>query len=273
MQRLGIVIPYRNRSDHLVQIVPHLGKYFTRHANDRNIPVRILVVEQPAGEPFNRGLMCNIGFQVLADEVDYVCFHDVDYLPIWADFTYPDQPTMLIWYGFESRPIDPARPMERVIHNLEASFSAAVLFRNEHFRRINGYPTAHWGWGYEDTDVQHRLGLAGYKTEHRKGTFAALDHRNEGYFAVKQPTPAHTRNLALLNSRWSTGGEPKYDWRQEGVSQTRFAITGRWRLTLPPETRSDISAERIVVGFDHKPAKLAQAAPAVLMPANLGRDS
>jgi glycosyl transferase family 7 (putative galactosyltransferase) len=160
---------------------------------------------------------------------------------------------MLIWYGFESRPIDPARPQARIAHNVEAAFSAAVLFRNEHFKRINGYPTAHWGWGYEDTDVQRRLALADLKVEHRKGTFAALDHRNEGYLAVQQPTPAHTRNLALLKSRWTPDGEPKYDWRQEGVNNIQFTITGRGRLALPPETRADIGAERIVVGFDHKP--------------------
>ena len=70
MERLGIVIPYRNRSDHLFQIVPHLARYFSRHQIDSEIPVQIAVIEQPTGLPSNRGLLCNIGFKVLCDAVD-----------------------------------------------------------------------------------------------------------------------------------------------------------------------------------------------------------
>jgi hypothetical protein len=248
MERLGIVIPYRNRSDHLFQIVPHLARYFSRHQIDSEIPVQIAVIEQPTGLPFNRGLLCNIGFKVLCDAVDYVCFHDVDYLPMWADYRWPELPTMIIWYGFESRPINPARPQARIVHKLEESFSAVVLFQNAQFQRVNGFSTCYWGWGYEDSDLRMRMKQVGYTSHHRRGTFTALDHVNEGFFDVQKPTAAHTRNQALLSSRW-TAEQPNYDWLNEGLCRTEFGIGKRWPIRLPPDTRSDIQAEHILINL------------------------
>jgi hypothetical protein len=248
MERLGIVIPYRNRSDHLFQIVPHLARYFSRHQVENEIPVQIAVIEQPAGLPFNRGLLCNIGFKILCDAVDYVCFHDVDYLPMWADYRSPELPTMIIWYGFESRPINPTRPKARIVHNLEGSFSAVVLFQNVQFQRVNGFSTSYWGWGFEDTDMQMRMKQVGYTFQHRKGTFTALDHINEGFFDLQKPTPANTRNHELLNSRW-TAERPKYDWEKEGLATTEFGIGKRSPIRLPPDIRSDIQAEQILISL------------------------
>src|SRR5262249_11991833 len=112
--RLGVVVPYRDRAEHLTQLLPHMAAYFTRDKIDKDIPVTLAIVEQPFGLPFNRGLIKNIGFKLLRDSIDYVCFHDVDFLPIWADFRWPDLPTMLIWYGYESQLIDPSQPSKRI---------------------------------------------------------------------------------------------------------------------------------------------------------------
>src|SRR5437588_473371 len=99
---LGIVIPYRDRAEHLRVLLPDLLTYL-----GNKLAAQILVVEQADDGPFNRGLICNIGFQLLRKEIDYVCFHDVDYVPISADYSYPDQPAMIIWHGMERRPLDP----------------------------------------------------------------------------------------------------------------------------------------------------------------------
>jgi N-terminal region of glycosyl transferase group 7 len=85
--RLGIVVPFRDRERHLSAFLPHAVAYFERDKADKAIDVRFLVVEQPPGLPFNRGLLVNIGFHILRHEIDYVCFHDVDYLPMWADYS------------------------------------------------------------------------------------------------------------------------------------------------------------------------------------------
>ena len=125
--RLGIIVPYRDRAEHLSQLVPHMAAYFTRDKIDQDIPITLAIVEQPFGRPFNRGLIKNIGFKVLRDSVDYVCFHDVDYLPIWADSSPVDRPTPIVWYGAEERLIAPRRT--NMVANLGLFFSGALLVR------------------------------------------------------------------------------------------------------------------------------------------------
>jgi len=123
MKRLGIIVPCRDRKEHLAQLVPHLAAYFTRDKVDSAVPVKLVIVEQA---PINRGLINNIGYAFLRGEVDYVCFYDVDFLPIWADYSYPELPTMIIWFGMESRPFDPARPDKRIWYRLERCLAAVV---------------------------------------------------------------------------------------------------------------------------------------------------
>src|ERR1700674_114955 len=120
MRRLNVVVPYRAREAHFRQFVSHVRAYFARDKADRNIPYRVLIVEQEHGLPFNRGALKNIGFSLGSDQTDYTCFHDIDYLPIWADYSWVDQPTHIIWYGAGNRPIARGRSRYKVKHNFEA---------------------------------------------------------------------------------------------------------------------------------------------------------
>src|SRR5262245_16782916 len=210
LKRLGIVVPYRDRAEHLKAFLPHLYLYFCRDKVDRNIPVRILIVEQPPGAPFNRGLINNIGFSVLRSEIDYVCFHDVDYLPIWADYGWADAPTMIIRHGFEFRPIDPDDP-SRCVWRLDLSqlLSAVVLMPAAQFERANGFSNSYWGWGYEDLDLKNRLSSFGIASGHRDGTFKPLLHPDRGRNRDASPSDEHLRNEALFKSRWSS---PSAEW-------------------------------------------------------------
>jgi hypothetical protein len=104
-KRLNIVVPYRNRESHLTRLLPHLALFFARDKADCAIPYRVMVVEQDNGLPFNRGALKNIGFLLGRDESDYTCFHDVDLLPIWADYSWSEQPAPIVWYGADVRPV------------------------------------------------------------------------------------------------------------------------------------------------------------------------
>jgi xylosylprotein 4-beta-galactosyltransferase len=79
-QRLAIVVPYRDRAEHLARFVPHLVAYFERDKLDREIDVTINIIEQTPGAPFSRGRLGNAGFLLTRDTSDYVRIHDVDYL-------------------------------------------------------------------------------------------------------------------------------------------------------------------------------------------------
>ena len=176
-QRLGIVVPFRDRERHLSVFLPHIVAYFERDKADKAVDVRLLIVEQPPSLPFNRGLMVNIGFQILRNEIDYVCFHDVDYLPMWADYSYPDKPSMLIGYGSQ-----PASVQQYFLSDPMKLFSAVVLLQNAHVSLVNGYSNGYWGWGHEDIDFMFRLDAVGLDRDYRYGTFAGLDHdRSDGH--------------------------------------------------------------------------------------------
>ena len=56
---------------------------------EQGVRRRIVVVEQQAGQPFNRGRLLNIGMQLTADATDYYCLHDVDAVPVVANYALP----------------------------------------------------------------------------------------------------------------------------------------------------------------------------------------
>lgn len=58
-KRLAIVVPYRNRAEHLARFVPHMVAYFQRDKLDRHISYTINIIEQLGDAPFNRGRLGN----------------------------------------------------------------------------------------------------------------------------------------------------------------------------------------------------------------------
>ncbi len=153
-KRLHIVVPYRDRPQHLDLFARAVRAYFARDKADRAIPYRVTVVEQAPGLAFNRGMLGNIGFVLGRAASDYTCFHDVDYLPIWADYSWPDTPAALVWHGAESRPVSLAAPERRIVHNLQTFHGGAQLVPNALFARVNGFANDYWGWGYEGHGFQ-----------------------------------------------------------------------------------------------------------------------
>lgn len=82
---LAIIVPYRDRKDHLDQFIPHMNKYLP--------DAKIVIVEQADYKPFNRGKLNNIG-SIHCTESHYV-FHDVDMLPINVSYKERDGVTQL----------------------------------------------------------------------------------------------------------------------------------------------------------------------------------
>ena len=57
------------------------------------------IVEQSDGDLFNYGALKNIGFLLGEAGSTYCCLHDVDHLPIWADYSEGAHPSRLVWFG------------------------------------------------------------------------------------------------------------------------------------------------------------------------------
>jgi xylosylprotein 4-beta-galactosyltransferase len=210
-KRLAIIVPYRERKPHLDRFVPHMLAYFARDKLDAAISYSITVVEQASDGMFNAGKLKNVGFRLAAPNHDYVCFHDVDYLPIWADYSFAGSPARLIWHGL------------RLKENYANFFGAVVLFNTSDFAKVNGYSNSYLGWGFEDTDLLHRCIASGLTIEHRDDTFRSLSHAHRGLTAGGTWTAEALRNRELFNARMAelkaTGRMP-----DDGLSRLDFVI-------------------------------------------------
>lgn len=260
-KRLTIVVPYRDRVEHFDQFVPHMRAYFARDKLDRAIPYRVLIIEQGAGEAFNRGMLKNIGFRLGQDRGDYTCFHDLDYLPLWADYSWVAHPTRIVRYGAEERPLAPGRSHLVMSHDLATFFGGVVLAPNTAFATINGYSNRYWGWGCEDSDLRRRYLAAGIEIGVRDGTFIALDHDHDGYTPDGAAHPIATVNRALLEAKWAAGGGTTDD----GLSNLDFDI--QRRVTIPdPAPEREALWELVTVRLAGGPSaeqREALAAPGI----------
>jgi N-terminal domain of galactosyltransferase/N-terminal region of glycosyl transferase group 7 len=228
-QRLSIIVPYRDRAEQLARFLLHMTLYFRRDKIDRHQPYRILLVEQEAGRPFNIGALRNIGFLLSEAESEQVCFHDVDYLPIWADYRPVERPTRLLWHGAEKVPIRDSTNLF-VNHDRKKYFSGVVMFPAALFRQLNGYSNSYWGWGYEDTDMRIRCRAERIGLGYRDGTFEPLRHASNGYLADGKPSETHQTNRALCQ-RNSVAIHARNAHREEGLNSLRFEILARGPLT------------------------------------------
>jgi len=193
-RRLTLVIPYRDRAEHLTQLLPEL----TRTLQEQSVRYRILVVEQEAGSLFNRGKLINVGMRHAAEHSDYFCIHDVDAVPIVANYRCPSQPLRLV------NAIHTEKGLER---RTDYYFSGAVSVLKEQAFAAGGFSNEYWGWGKEDDDFFFRLLLADtlcyYDT---RGEFRDLPNPKSQQVVRKSPaTPPHVKENRKRRSRLLRG--------------------------------------------------------------------
>lgn len=151
--KLGICIPYRNREEHLKELVDKLGKLLI----DKGIDHTFYVGHQIDEKLFNRGAMKNIAAQhAFEDGCDYIAWHDVDMVPDEnVDYSYP-----------ENNPVHIATQLSKYDYgmNYDQYFGGVILFTKEQVEKTNGYSNDYWDWGQEDDDLFWRCYYEGYTT-------------------------------------------------------------------------------------------------------------
>jgi predicted glycosyltransferase involved in capsule biosynthesis len=160
-EKLAIIVPYRDREEHLSKFIPFMENCGFLD----EIDYEILIVEQEVGKPFNRGKLLNVG-AIEAYSASYYCFHDVDMLPIISDYTYVSTPTHL------------AAEAEQFGFKLpyQGYFGGVTLFDKHSFIKTNGYSNNYWGWGAEDDDVIFRCLVSEIKPSRKNGRYESLNH-------------------------------------------------------------------------------------------------
>ena len=143
MNKLGVIVPYRNRYEQLITFKESITKYL----ESKNINFELIIVEQDNAKLFNRGMLLNIGFKYAKEfECNYVVFHDIDMLPIDVDYLYSEVPlhmatNFIVEEGEKERSL------------FDTYFGGVTMFPSEQFEQIDGYSNKYWGWGYEDNDL------------------------------------------------------------------------------------------------------------------------
>jgi hypothetical protein len=207
-KKLSLIIPYRDRNHHLnefLNIVPSV-------LNSQNIDYKITIVEQEDGKLFNKGILNNIGF-LQTSECDYFCFHDVDMMPISADYGYSDDGSQQ--YGIA---IHLAKLVEQFEYKELANYFGGVLLLDKMaFKLINGYSINYWGWGLEDDDFYRRC-FSNNRVViiHREGVFRSLKH-------------AHNYNENLYYKNFDVY-KKNINQDSDGLAQTKYKIVSKRKL-------------------------------------------
>lgn len=153
-KKLGVIVPYRNRKEHL----HHFKVRMSHYLKNNEISHEIFIVNQDDGKLFNRGMLLNIGFEhAKKSKCDYVVFHDVDMIPIEADYSYSDIPIHLSTNFVDKKTLEPTKQI------FDEYFGGVTIFPIDIFEKINGYSNKYWGWGFEDDDLLFRCKVNGIK--------------------------------------------------------------------------------------------------------------
>lgn len=141
LQKVAIIVPYRNRENQLKIFVRHMHKFLYK----QQIEYGIYLIEPVGNITFNRALLLNIGFnETLKLHAGWQCFifHDIDKLPEVGANHYScqsDAPNLM------------SSAMSTFCYKLPYGtfFGGVVSVCKKHMIQTNGYSNLYFGWGAE----------------------------------------------------------------------------------------------------------------------------
>jgi hypothetical protein len=134
-----ILIPYRNRKQHIDYFLEHSWKLLKEHLPN----TKLVIIEQEEGKLFNRGKLLNIGFTEYLDKTEYFFTQDVDVNPNKEAINlYNKIPNNNEIIGICCPPCK--------------TLGCIIKIKNEDIKKINGFPNNFWGWGVEDRVLYNR---------------------------------------------------------------------------------------------------------------------
>ena len=141
MYKNVILIPYRNRKEHLEIYIKDAIPLFDKYLK----PFKAVIIEQEEGKLFNRGMLLNIGFNEYKEKTEYFFTHDIDIIPNEKCINELYTQTNTINSGIIG------------IYTSHCNTLGGIIkFTPDIFLKINGFPNNFWGWGVEDKALQNR---------------------------------------------------------------------------------------------------------------------
>lgn len=166
MSSHALIIPYRNREEHLNVLINRL--------KEMNIQkMDIIVIHQNDDLPFNRGFLFNVVLDFY-QKYDYYIFHDVDLIPqdniqYCQDYLVP---THLSCYCEQFN----YRLLDNLDYENSKMFGGIVAMSRKNFIKIGGYCDRYAGWGYEDNDLYRRVLSRIGSFERKPWKYNSLEH-------------------------------------------------------------------------------------------------
>ncbi|XP_049421279.1 beta-1,4-galactosyltransferase 2-like [Epinephelus fuscoguttatus] len=203
-QKVAIIIPFRNRHEHLKHWLYYLHPILIRQQSD----YRVYVINQDGEGVFNKAKLMNAGFVEALKEYDFECFvfSDVDLIPmddrnLYRCFDKPRHLSVAVdKFNFEL-------PYKTI-------FGGVIALSKEHFFKINGFSNTYWGWGGEDDDMYKRI-------IHRGMSISRPDMVTGKYRMVKHDRDLHNelnpQNLVKLKqTHWSMN--------TDGINSLKYTV-------------------------------------------------
>ncbi|NWQ78895.1 B4GT1 galactosyltransferase, partial [Columbina picui] len=196
VQKVAIIIPFRNREEHLKYWLYYLHPILQRQQLDYGV----YVINQDGEEEFNRAKLLNIGFTEALKEYDYDCFvfSDVDLIPM------DDRNT----YKCYSQPRHLSVSMDKFGFRLPYNqyFGGVSALSKEQFRKINGFPNNYWGWGGEDDDIYNRLVFKGMGISRPDAVIGKCRMIRHSRDRKNEPNPERFDRIAHTRETMSSDG-------------------------------------------------------------------
>lgn len=158
-QHLNIIVPYRNREEHLIYFTYYLHQYLISQKRS----YCIILAEQSDNGQFNRAKLMNVGFLEAQKHrfwtkhkivPDCFSFHDVDLIPDDDSNLYICHPEKTI---HQCDKYDKYNYETQFASGRHVSAGGAALMSAVQYHMVNGHPNWYWGWGVEDIDMSIRL--------------------------------------------------------------------------------------------------------------------
>lgn len=158
MKDLLIVVPYRNREEHLACFLEKTPSFFDK----TNLTYDILICELDEIGDWNAGLCVNslIDFINQDRQYEWLYIHHVDIWPSDGEWAFPKE--------------------KEVYFNM--GDYGSCLMKLSTFFEVDGYSNSFWGWGGEDNELYQKLKEKGYQVsdyatkEHIKYNTKFQDH-------------------------------------------------------------------------------------------------
>ncbi|TRY85762.1 hypothetical protein DNTS_031934 [Danionella cerebrum] len=196
LQKVAIIIPFRNRDEHLKYWLYYLHPILQRQQLDYGI----YIVEQAGESTFNRAKLLNVGYAEALKEYDYDCFifSDVDIIPM-------DDRNI---YKCSSQPRHLSVSMDKFGFRLPYKhyFGGVSAMSKQQFEKINGFPNNYWGWGGEDDDIFNRLKFQGMTISRPSGEIGKCRMIRHSRDKKNEANPQRFKKISHTRQTMKTDG-------------------------------------------------------------------